>query len=62
MKINFKTRLEAIEWIAQYAEDEGTFEVLREQLSFNYIYFDRFFLNIDEKEEEGEVILLKGQG
>lgn len=49
MKINFKSRLEAIDWIANFAEDEGKFEVLRKQLSFNFIYTGNHFLEHFEK-------------
>lgn len=48
MKKVFKSRLEAIDWIAGKAEDEGQFEVFREQLNFNYIYTGRFFINLDK--------------
>jgi hypothetical protein len=47
MKVEFASRLEAIHWIAEYAEDEGHFEVLREQLNYNYIYTGNYFLNLD---------------
>ena len=57
MKIQFNSRLEAIEWIATQAEDEAQFEVMREQLNFNYIYHDTFFL--DTTEEVGEVVWLE---
>ena len=57
MKIQFENRLEAIEWIAQHVEDEGQFEVLREQLNFNFIYFGRLFLDLDQP--VGEVVQLK---
>jgi hypothetical protein len=56
MSINFASRLEAIEWIANYVEDEGQFEVLREQLNFNYCYYERFFLAINEP--IAEVVML----
>ncbi len=56
MKIRFKNRLEAVEWIADYVENEGQFEVLREQLNFNYIYESTYFLNIEEN--IGEVVSL----
>ncbi|MCB0589334.1 MAG: hypothetical protein KDD06_28870 [Phaeodactylibacter sp.] len=56
MKIRFNGRLEAIEWIANYAENEGQFEVLREQLNFNHIYEGFYFLKIEE--EMGEVVSL----
>ncbi len=57
MKIKFQNRLEAIEWIADYAADEGMFEVLREQLNFNFIYTGTFF--IDLSKPVGEVVPLK---
>lgn len=47
MKKQFQSRLEAINWIANYAEDEGQFEVLREQLNFNYIYTGQYFINLN---------------
>ncbi len=56
MRKEFKSRLEAIEWIAEYAKDEGQFEVLREQLMFNFIYHNTYFLDIPER--EGEVLML----
>ncbi len=56
MKIKFASRLEAIEWIANHVEDEGQFEVLREQLNFNHIYHGRFFLNLEE--QIAEVVML----
>ncbi len=55
-KKTFKSRLEAIDWIANYSEDEGTFEVLREQLNFNFIYATRYFLKLPE--QKFEVVLL----
>jgi len=58
MKKVFKNRLEAIDWIAGKAEDEGQFEVLREQLNFNYIYTGRFFINLDKA--TFEVVMLGG--
>ena len=42
-KITFKNRLEAISWIAENAEHEGQFEVLREMLTYNFIYFGAYF-------------------
>lgn len=58
MKIRFKRRLEAVEWIAGYVENEGQFEVLREQLNFNFIYYGSYFLDIEQ--EMGEVVSLDG--
>ena len=59
MKKSFQSRIEAINWIAATVENEGQFEVLREQLTFNYIYTETFFLQVDEKELQAEVLLLK---
>jgi hypothetical protein len=56
-KIHFKTSLEAVDWIADYAKDEGHFEVLREQLNFNFIYTGRYFLEMNEQESEGEIVM-----
>jgi len=53
-RINFNSRLEAIDWIAQKVEDEGQFEVLREQLNFNHIYTGAYFLNLEGKIREVE--------
>ena len=59
MKKTFENRLEAIDWIANYVENEGQFEVLREQLNFNHIYSGKWFLDIDSEEILAEVIVLK---
>ncbi len=56
MTITFATRLEAIDWIATYAEDEGQFEALREKLHFNFIYSGKLFLNLEES--PGEIVLM----
>ena len=56
MKIRFNSRMEAIDWIAQYADDEGQFEVLREQLNMNYIHTGELFIELEE--QIGEVVLL----
>ena len=56
MKINFQNQLEAIDWIATFAEDEGQFEVLREQLMYNYLHTGTHFLEITD--EIPEVVLL----
>ena len=52
----FKTRLEAIDWIARHVENEGQFEVMREELLFNELRTNRLFL--DWPEELPEVISL----
>lgn len=56
MKKIFESRLEAINWIADHTEDEGKFEVLREQLNFNFIYSGTYFIDLDKPIDE--VILL----
>jgi len=52
MKISFNNRLDAIDWIAKNVADEKTFETLREQLNYNFIYEDKYFLKIDEENPE----------
>lgn len=58
MKQTFDNRLAAIEWIANHAEHEGHFEVLREQLSFNYIYTNTYFIEIDEDQVPDDIVLI----
>ena len=58
MKKNFQNRMAAIDWISNYVENEGQFEVLREQLNFNHIYTGTYLLEINEQEKLAEVILL----
>ena len=58
MKKKFKYRIEAIDWLAGFAENEGQFEVLREQLNYNFIYFGEFFIKFDKMEDLGEVVFL----
>jgi hypothetical protein len=53
---NFISRLEAIDWIASHVENEGQFEVMREQLMFNEIRTGRLF--IDWPEEFPEVVTI----
>ncbi len=59
MKKVFKNRLEAINWIADNTEDEGKFEVLREQLNFNFIYTGTYFIDLDKPIDE--VVLFDGK-
>lgn len=56
MIVRFKDRIEAISWIVEHAENEGHFEILREQLLFNFIYTEVYFLDMGEV--IGEVLLL----
>ncbi len=60
MKKYFKNRLEAINWIANNVENEGQFEVLREQLTYNFIYTNSFF--IIRNDARMEVVWLKKSG
>ena len=46
MRHEFKNRIEAINWIADHVENEAQFEVLREELFFNYIYTGTFFIHM----------------
>jgi len=59
MKKTFQTRLEAIDWIANFANNEGQFEVLREQLNFNFIYDLKFFIVINQDTDRAEVVIKK---
>ena len=52
MKKEFTSRLEAIEWIAVHAENEAQFEVWREELLFNHIYTNEFFISSIKQEME----------
>ncbi len=61
MKKEFQNRIGAIDWIAEHAENEGQFEVWREQLTFNHIYSETFYLELNEKEQLKEVIILEKQ-
>jgi hypothetical protein len=51
MKYSFKNRLAAIDWIAANAKNEDQFEALREQLDFNYIYYQIYFVDLTELED-----------
>lgn len=46
MKKEFKSHLGAIDWIAENAKDEAHFEILREELNYNFIYTKRYFINM----------------
>ena len=54
----FKSRLEAVDWITSNVENEGQFEVLREQLNYNFIYFGEHFLELIKAEDLLEVVTL----
>jgi hypothetical protein len=57
MKKSFQDRLSAIDWIADHSDNEGIFEVLREQLSMNHIQTGRYFIEV--KELNCDVIMLE---
>ena len=44
----FINRLKAIDWIASHVENEGQFEVMREQLMFNEIRTGKVFIDWPE--------------
>lgn len=62
MKKEFTSRLEAINWLADFAENEAQFEVLREQIQFNHIYTGRFFIELTNEEATAEIIWLDQDG
>ncbi len=45
MRREFNNHMEAINWIADNAETESHFEILREELTFNHIYTGEYFIN-----------------
>ena len=45
MKKQFENHLQAIDWIADHAETESHFEILREELTFNHIYTGEYFID-----------------
>lgn len=60
--IQFQNRLEAIDWIANYVNDEAQFELLREQLTFNYIYSGEYYLEVEEENTMPDnIVLLNGK-
>ncbi len=56
MKKKFQNRMASIDWISNYVENEGQFEVMREQLNYNHIYTGEYFLI--KEEELPEVVWL----
>lgn len=58
MKKIFQNRLTATEWIADYVENEAQYEVLREQLNFNYIYSNTWYIEFDEESPMAEIVWL----
>ncbi|MFK7931921.1 MAG: hypothetical protein AB8G22_00335 [Saprospiraceae bacterium] len=56
MKKTFTSRLAAIDWIADFAENESQFERLREQLHMNFIYTETYFLEIRERNDTDRMV------
>jgi predicted chitinase len=56
MKKSFESRLEAIEWLANKVENEGQFEVLREQLNYSFIYNGTYIIKLENIELFVELI------
>ena len=52
MRKEFNNHMEAINWIADHAETESHFEILREEIIFNHIYTGEYFINSIEMEKE----------
>ena len=50
MKKSFESRIEAIEWLADKVENEGQFEVLREQLNYSFIYNGSYIIKLENLE------------
>ena len=59
MKIKFKNRLRAIDWIANFVRSEEQFEDLREQLNFNQIYTGNLYIEVEKDDSEEEEDLNK---
>lgn len=56
MKKSFESRLEAMEWLASKVENEGQFEVLREQLNYSFIYNGTYIIKLENLELFVELI------
>ncbi len=48
MNVQFETHLDGIYWIARNVKDEVQFEILREELLFNYIFTKSHFLTLNK--------------
>ncbi len=57
MKKSFESRIEAIEWLAEKVENEGQFEVLREELIYSFIYSGTYLVKLNNLDLEVEIIL-----
>ena len=57
MKTQFESHLQAIDWIAEHAETEAHFEILREEIIFNHIYTGEYF--IDNLISDREVVWIE---
>ena len=57
MKKSFESRIEAIDWIANKVENEGQFEVIREELNYSFIYSGTYFVKLSNLDLEVEIVL-----
>ncbi len=48
----FKTKIEAVDWIAQQVDNEGQFEVAREEMNMNFIKMGKIIVNLDAGDKE----------
>lgn len=58
MKKYFHNRIAAMDWIAAYAEDEAQFEVMREQINFNFIYTGTYYIQLEKTGSVPEIVWL----
>lgn len=45
MKIYFKNQLEGVMWIAQHADSEVHFKILREEMDLHHLLTDEYFVH-----------------
>ncbi len=45
MKIYFKSQLEGVLWMAQHADGETHFKILREEMDLNHLLTDTYFIH-----------------
>ncbi len=43
----FKSKIEAVDWIAQHVENEGQFEVAREAMTMDFIKSGKIIVKLD---------------
>ena len=45
MKREFTTHMEAINWLSDHSRNEAHFEIMREELKYNYIASGHYFVD-----------------